>query len=182
MNHTFRGAAFRSPITRQPGQTTKLRAVRRTGFAFLIALLAGVASASAQNMPAGPWVGFWKFIPSKSTFPGPPPKIDQFTIDPDGTIHIHEMSAEGVVRDWYYTPKNNETVEVHGRGPNITVHVKKVNAHRIEHSWNFNGLTAASYSTLSKDGQIQTFHIKGNNKDGTTYEETAVYKKTPPEN
>lgn len=159
----------------------KMRSAKLTCLLFLIALLAGAASLSAQDMPAGPWAGFWKFIPSRSTFPGPPPQIDQFTIEPDGTIRIHEMSAEGKVRDWYYTPKVNQAVKVYGHGPNVTVRVKKVNAHRIEHFWNFNGLRATSYSTLSRDGQIQIFHIKGNNKDGTTYEETAVYKRTPPE-
>lgn len=146
----------------------------------LLSVLAGTIVASAQNIPAGPWAGFWKFIPSESKFPGPPPKVDQFTINPNGTVHVHEMSAEGKVRDWHYTPQIGHAVQVKGRGPNITVLVKKVNAHKMEHFWNFDGLKARSYSTLSSDGKIQIFHIKGKDKDGKLYQETAVYKKTAP--
>lgn len=155
-----------------------LRSLRRTGLLFSPLLLTGAVF--AQTLPAGPWAGFWRFLPARSTFPGAPPKIDEFTIDPDGTIHIHEMSAEGKVRDWYYTPQNGEPAVVHGRGPNVTVVVKKVSSWKIEHSWNFNGAKARSYTTLSRDGQIQTFHIEGVDKDGTHYQETAVYQKTPP--
>ncbi len=156
----------------------RLPSMKLTRVILALSLLAGWDAVSAQSMPAGSWAGFWKFIPAKSTFPGPPPKVDQFTIAPDGTVHIHEMSAEGKVRDWYYTPQAGHWATVEGRGPNVTVLVKKVNAYRIEHVWNFNGASAKSYSTLSKDGKIQIFHIDGMDKDGKSYHETAVYKRT----
>ncbi len=146
----------------------------------LLSVLASTIVVSAQSIPAGAWAGFWKFIPAESKFPGPPPKIDQFTIAPDGTVYVHEMSAEGKVRDWQYTPQPGHAVQVKGRGPNVTVLVKKVNAHKIEHFWNFDGLKARSYSTLSRDGKIQIFHIRGKGKDGKSYQETAVYKRTTP--
>lgn len=161
---------------------TKLRQINCSALILsLFLLLLPANSSEAQGMPAGHWAGFWKFIPSKSIFPGPPPRIDQFTIEPDGTVHVHEMSAEGKVRDWFYTPEEGKPVPVQGRGPNVTVVVRKVSPYRIEHSWNFNGLHATSYSTLSKDGEIQIFHIHGIDRDGKPYREVAVYRRTQPE-
>lgn len=142
-----------------------------------VSLLAPTFTLRAQDMPAGPWAGAWNFIPAKSTYPGPPPSVDQVAIDPDGTVTVNEINAEGKHLHWHYKPQEGQAVPVIGRGDNITVLVKKVNDRRTEHSWNFNGRTAKSYSTLSEDGKIQTFHIDGTDKDGKPYHETVVYER-----
>jgi hypothetical protein len=68
-------------------------------------------------------------------------------------------------------------VPVEGRGPNVTVIVRKVNPHRTEHTWNFDGRSAKSWAILSKDGKTQTFHIEGTDKDGKPFQELVVFEK-----
>jgi hypothetical protein len=131
----------------------------------------------AGDISAGAFAGTWKFNLSKSKFPGPPPTVDMFTMGADGRITISETNADGKSSSWSYKPQEGQAVPVEGRGPNVTVTVHRANDHRIEHTWNFDGRTAKSYSVLSKDGKTQTFHIAGTDKDGKPFEETVVYEK-----
>lgn len=140
-------------------------------------ILAPCLVAVAKDIPAGGFAGTWKFNPAKSQFPGPAPQADGFTMEPDGRITIQETSADGKSSSWTYKPEAGKAVPVEGRGPNVTVLVKRVNARRIEHTWNFDGRSAKSFSTLSKDGKTQTFHIEGTNKDGKPFQETVVFEK-----
>lgn len=140
-------------------------------------LLGGPLTARAADIPAGGFAGIWKFNPAKSQFPGPAPQADGFTMEPDGRITIQETSADGKSSSWTYKPQVGKAVPVEGRGPNVTVLVKKVSSHRIEHTWNFDGRSAKSFSTLSKDGKTQTFHIEGIDKDGKPFQETVVFEK-----
>jgi transposase-like protein len=68
-------------------------------------------------------------------------------------------------------------VPVEGRGPNVTVTVSKVNDHRTEQIWNFNGRAAKSFAILSQDGKTQTFHMEGTDKEGKPFHELVVYEK-----
>jgi len=131
----------------------------------------------AADIPAGGFAGTWKFNPAKSIFPGPAPQADMFTMDPDGRITIQETSADGKSSTWSYKPQAGQAVPVEGRGPNVTVRVKKPNAHRTEQTWNFDGRAAKSWAILSKDGKTQTFHIEGTDKDGKPFKELVVFEK-----
>jgi hypothetical protein len=138
-------------------------------------MLSSLAAATAA-IPAGGFAGTWTANFAKSTFPGAPPKIDMCTIDPDGTVTVNETSAEGRISKWFYTPVEGQPVHVTGR-ENTTVTVKKVNARRMEHTWDRNGRPAKSTSVLSEDGQVTVFTIDGTDKDGKPFHEMVVYDK-----
>jgi hypothetical protein len=154
------------------------RVIHRKAFKLtLILLLVALGMrVYAEDIPAGAWAGTWKFDPARSKFPGPPPQADQIITQPDGTILVHETSAEGKTRDWSYKPQVGKAVAVQGHGENVTVLVKKVNAHRMEQTWDYNGKPATSYATLSRDGKTQTFHVM-RTKDGQPFEEIIVFEK-----
>lgn len=142
-----------------------------------LVLLAIPLAIKAEDIPAGAWAGTWKFNPAKSKFPGPPPQVDQVTIQPDGTVTVNETNAQGKSSTWTYKPQAGQSVPVEGRGENVTVTASKVNEHRTEQVWNFNGRSAKSFAILSKDGKTQTFHMSGTDKDGKPFQETVVYEK-----
>jgi len=139
-------------------------------------LLALSLTLAAADMPAGGFAGTWSANFAKSKFPGPPPKVDMCTIQPDGTVTINETTAEGKVITWTYKPIEGQPVQVTGR-ENVTVTVKRVNDHTIEHTWNFNGKPGKSKSVLSKDGKTTTFTMDGTDKDGKPFHEVVVYDK-----
>lgn len=66
--------------------------------------LAAPLALMAEDIPAGAWAGIW-VATSKSKFPGPSPKLDQVTIDPDGKAAIHVESPDGKITDWSYKPQ-----------------------------------------------------------------------------
>jgi hypothetical protein len=140
-------------------------------------LFAAPLTTVAQDTPAGAWAGTWKFSLEKSKFPGTPPVVDQVTVDPDGTITVNETNSAGKSSSWHYKPEPGKAVPVVGRGENVTVIVTKVNPHKNEQVWNFNGRTAKSYAILSQDGKTQTFHMSGTDKDGKPFTELVVYEK-----
>ena len=139
-------------------------------------LIAVSLTVKAADMPAGGFAGTWSANFAKSKFPGPPPKIDMCTIDPDGTVTINETNSEGKSTTWNYKPVEGQPVSINGR-ENVTVLVKRVNAHTIEHSWNNNGKLGKSKSVLSKDGKTTTFTMDGTDKDGKPFHEVVVYDK-----
>jgi len=138
-------------------------------------MLFGVTQVYA-TMPAGGFAGNWKVNFSQSKFPGPPPQVDECTIDPDGTVHVHEITADGKTNTWQYTPVPGKPVTVEGRDK-TTVMVRKVNAHTNEQIWNFNGRAAKSRAVLSQDGKITTFIMDSIDKDGKPVHEMVVYEK-----
>src|ERR1700683_5170441 len=140
-----------------------------------LSLLAIPLTTSAADIPAGAFAGTWNFNLEKSKLPGPAPKVDMFTMDPDGRVTIHETNSEGKSSSWTYKPQAGQAVPVEGRGPNVTVTVSKVNDHRTEQIWNFNGRAAKSFAILSQDGKTQTFHMEGTDKDGKPFHEVVVY-------
>jgi len=141
-----------------------------------LALFAISVSAKPADMPAGGFAGTWKVNFAKSTFPGPPPKVDMAIVDPDGTVTVHEINSEGKSIDWHYKPIEGQAVPVIGRD-NTTVTVRKVDSHTNEHIWNFNGRAAKSKAVLSEDGKTTTFTIDGIDKDGKPFHEMVVYDK-----
>jgi hypothetical protein len=150
----------------------------RSGWLLLtLSLFSVPLTTSAADIPAGAFAGTWKFNLAKCKFPGPPPQVDMFTMDPDGRVTVHEISADGKNSTWTYKPQAGQAVAVEGRGPNVTVIASKVNAHRTEQIWNFNGRAAKSWAILSEDGKTQTFHMEGTDKDGKPFQELVVYEK-----
>ena len=139
-------------------------------------LLAVSLTLAAADMPAGGFAGTWSANFEKSKFPGPPPKVDMCTIQADGTVTINETTADGKLIHWTYKPIEGQPVQVTGR-ENVTVTVKRVNDHTIEHTWNFNGKPGKSKSVLSKDGKTTTFTMDGTDKDGKPFHEVVVYDK-----
>jgi lipocalin len=127
-------------------------------------------------MPAGVFAGQWKVNFAKSKFPGPPPQVDECTVDPDGTVHVHEVSADGKTNTWQYTPIAGKAVSVEGRD-NTTVLVKKLNPHTNQQVWNINGRAAKSKAIVSNDGKTTTFTMDGVDKDGKPFHELVVYDK-----
>jgi len=146
----------------------------------LLILSAAFASLSVfplhATMPAGGFAGNWKVNFEKSKFPGPPPQVDECTVDPDGTVTVRETSPDGKSTTWHYTPVPGKAVPIEGRD-NATVIVKKVNSHTNEQIWNFNGRSAKSKAVLSKDGKTTTFTMDGTDKDGKPFHEMVVYDK-----
>lgn len=143
----------------------------------LAAVFAFVAVVPLQaQMPAGGFAGKWKVNLSKSKFPGPPPQVDECTVEPDGTVIVNETSADGKITSWHYTPVARKAVAIDGR-ENSTVMVKKVNSHTNEQTWNFNGKAAKSKAVLSADGKTTTFTMDGTDKDGKPFHEMVVYDK-----
>jgi hypothetical protein len=134
-------------------------------------------SLSAQGTEAGLWAGTWKFNPAKSKFPGNPPQADQVTIDPDFTITVEETNSAGKQSKWSYKPEQGKAVPVTGRGENVTVVATKVSPYKTTQEWNYNGRTAKSYATISRDGKTQTFHMSGTDKDGKPFQEMVVFEK-----
>jgi hypothetical protein len=138
--------------------------------------LAVSLTVNAADMDPGGFAGTWSANFAKSKFPGPPPKIDMCTIDRDGTVTINETNSEGKSTTWNYKPVEGQPVSINGR-EKVTVLVKKVDAHTIEHTWNNNGKTAKSKSVLSQDGKTTTFTMDGTDKDGKPFHEVVVYDK-----
>lgn len=128
------------------------------------------------QMPAEGFAGKWKVNFAKSKFPGPPPKVDECTVDPDGTVTVNETSSDGKSTSWHYTPVAGKAVSIDGRD-NSTVIVKRVNSRIREQVWNFNGRAANSKAVLSPDGKITTFTMDGTDKDGKPFHEMVVYDK-----
>jgi len=120
-------------------------------------LFAAPLFAVAQDMAAGAWAGTWVASSTKSKFPGPPPTMDQVTIQPDGTVAVHVVSADGKTSDWSYKPQLGKAVPIQGRD-NTTVEVVKVNDYQNNQIWNHEGKITHTHSTLSKDGKVQTFY------------------------
>jgi hypothetical protein len=123
--------------------------------AFLIAAVAPL-TVVAQDMPAGKWAGTWEANDAKSKFPGPPPKVDQVTIQPDGSVAVHVVNSTGKVSDWSYKPQAGKPVTIAGRD-GVTIRVVKVSDYRNDHIWTKDGKVTRTHSTLSKDGKTQTF-------------------------
>ena len=88
----------------------KVSAMKLRGlmFAAMLFLLAVPLIATAEDIPAGAWAGTWVASTAKSKFPGTAPKLDQVTIQADGTIAVHVESADGKVVDWSYKPQVGE--------------------------------------------------------------------------
>jgi hypothetical protein len=148
-------------------------------FFVTLLLLALPLIATAEDIPAGAWAGTWVASTAKSKFPGTPPKLDQVTIQADGSIAIHVESADGKVADWSYKPQVGTFVPIQGRD-NVTVKIIKVNDHRLDQVWNSKGKITRSHATLSKDGKTQTFYAApGKDKDGNPFQEIVVYEKQP---
>lgn len=141
----------------------------------LVFAFAAVSQLQAQ-MPAEGFAGQWKVNFAKSKFPGPPPRVDECTIDRDGTVTVNETSSDGKSTSWHYTPVPGKAVTVAGRD-NSTVIVKRVNRHTREQTWNNNGKTAKSKAVLSADGKTTTFTMDGTDKDGKPFHEMVVYEK-----
>jgi hypothetical protein len=139
-------------------------------------LVAISLTVKAADMPAGGFAGTWKANFAKSKFPGPPPQVDECTIDPDGTVTINEVSPEGKSITWHYKPIEGQAVPIVGRD-NTTVLVKKINDHTNEQTWTSNGKTNKSKAVLSKDGKTTTFNMDGIDKDGKPFHELVVYDK-----
>jgi hypothetical protein len=143
--------------------------------ALLFALAAPLAVV-AEDLPAGAWAGTW-VATSKSKFPGPAPKLDQVTIDPDGKAAIHVESPDGKITDWSYKPQVGKFIPIDGRD-GVTVQVVKVSDYRLNQIWKKNGKITRSHSTLSKDGKTQIFYAApGKDKDGKPFQEVVVYEK-----
>ena len=79
--------------------------LRNCFMAVSLLLFAAPLTAVAQDMPAGAWAGTWVANPAKSKFPGPPPTVDQVIIQPDGSVAVHVVSADGKTSDWSYKPQ-----------------------------------------------------------------------------
>jgi hypothetical protein len=142
----------------------------------LTAVFIFVAALQLQaQMPAGGFAGNWKANFEKSKFPGPPPKVDECKVDPDGTVTVNEVTPEGKSVSWHYTPVAGKAVSLVGRDGMVTV--KKVNSHKNEQTWDFNGRSAKSTAVLSKDGKTTTFVMDGTDKDGKPFHEEVVYDK-----
>ena len=153
---------------------TKLRGLM---FAAMLLLLAVPLIATAEDIPAGAWAGTWVASTAKSKFPGTAPKLDQVTIQVDGTIAVHVESADGKVVDWSYKPQVGKFVPIQGRD-NATVKIVKVSDYRLNQVWNSKGKITKSHATLSKDGKTQTFYAApGKDKDGKPFQEVVVYEK-----
>jgi hypothetical protein len=125
-------------------------------YAAAMLLVAAPVFAIAQDIPAGAWAGTWVASNTKSKFPGPPPTLDQVTIQPDGTVAVHVVSADGKTSDWSYKPQLGKSVSIQGRD-NTTVEVVKVNDYLNNQIWSHEGKITHTHSTLSKDGKVQTF-------------------------
>jgi hypothetical protein len=148
------------------------------GCAAFVLLLSAQMAGMAQDIPAGAWAGRWKLNLAQSSFPGrPAPQDDQLLIQPDGTVTVFETNSHGEKSSWSYKPQAGRSVEVSGR-TNWTVTARKVNDHRTEQVWNFNGHMAKSWATLSKDGTRQTFHLSGTNELGKPFHQVVVYDKS----
>ena len=143
--------------------------------ALLIAMCASVVI--AEDIPAGAWEGNWIANTSKSKFPNTPPKVDQVTIQPDGSIAVHVVAVDGKEANWSYKPQKGQFVHIQGRD-NVTVQIVKVNDHQLNQIWNANGKISRTHATLSKDGKIQTFYgAPGTDSAGKPFQEVVVYEK-----
>ena len=100
--------------------------------AALLLFCAAPVIALAQDMPAGAWAGTWVANSAKSKFPGPAPTLDQVTIQPDGAVAVHVVSADGKTADWSYKPQAGKSVPIQGRD-NTTVEVVKVGERTVFH-------------------------------------------------
>lgn len=149
---------------------------RRSLLGSCLLLLASPLAAMAQDIPAGPWAGDWIANPTKSHFPGTAPKVDQVTIQPDGTTAIHVVDHDGKTSDWSYKPQVGQAEPIQGRD-NVTVKIVKVNAHRIDQTWNNKGKITHTHSILSRDGKTQTFYGAPEMRDGRRVREIVVYEK-----
>jgi hypothetical protein len=154
------------------------RAARKVlGFVATVLLVTVQFAVIAQDILAGAWAGSWKLNLAQSSFPGrPAPQDDQLTILADGTVTVTETNWQGKRSSWSYKPQAGREVPVSGR-TNWTVLARKVNDHKTEQVWNFNGHMAKSWATLSKDGARQTFHLSGTNEAGKPFHQVVVYDK-----
>ncbi len=156
----------------------KLDTMKVRGFFLLAAFLISSAALNtmAEDIPAGAWAGTW-IAGSASKFPGTPPKLDQVTIQPDGTVAVHVVDPDGKTTDWSYKPQVGKFVPIQGRN-GVTVKIIKVNDRLINQVWNSKGKISKSHATLSKDGKIQTFYAApGKDKNGNPVQEVVVYEK-----
>ena len=140
-------------------------------------LITCTATIVAEDIPAGAWEGNWIANTSKSKFPGTPPKVDQVTIQADGSIAVHVVNAEGKISDWSYKPQKGQFVPIQGRDK-VTVQIVKANDHQLNQIWNADGKITRTHATLSRDGKIQTFYgSPAPGKDGKPFQEVVVYEK-----
>lgn len=148
-------------------------------FAVALFLIALPLIATAEDIPAGAWAGTWVASAAKSKFPGPAPKLDQVTIQPDGSIAVHVEGSDGKIVDWSYKPQVGTFVPIQGRD-SVTVKIIKVSDYRLDQVWDSKGKISKSHATLSKDGKTQTFYAApGKDKDGKPVQEIVVYEKQP---
>jgi hypothetical protein len=85
----------------------------KTTLQMLIAVFIFVTAIQLQaQMPAGGFAGNWKANFEKSKFPGPPPKVDECTVDADGTVTVNEVNPEGKSLSWHYTPVPGKAVSL----------------------------------------------------------------------
>jgi hypothetical protein len=153
-----------------------ISAMKKPFLALAVSLMAASMTVQAADMAPGGFAGTWKANFAKSKFPGPPPQVDDCTIDADGTVTINEVNSEGKSITWHYKPVEGQAVPIVGRD-NTTVLVKKINDHTNEQIWTSNGKTNKSRAVLSKDGKTTTFNMDGVDKDGKPFHETVVYDK-----
>jgi hypothetical protein len=144
-------------------------------FVAAVLIVSSQLAVTAHNIPARAWAGKWKINLAQSSFPGrPAPQDDELTIEADGTVTVFETNSQGKKSSWSYKPQAGRRVTVSGR-ENWTVIARKVNDHRTEQEWNFNGHMAKSWAILSEDGKRQTFHLSGTNEAGKPFHQVVVY-------
>ena len=152
------------------------RAGRRIlGLGAAVLIVSAQLAVRAQDIPAGAWAGRWKINLAQSSFPGRhAPQDDELRIEADGTVTVFETNWQGKKSSWSYKPQAGKEVRVTGR-TNWTVIARKVNEHRTEQEWNFDGHMAKSWAILSRDGKRQTFHLSGTNEAGKPFHQVVVY-------
>jgi hypothetical protein len=146
----------------------------------LVVVFAGSA-ASAQG--ADPINGTWQLNLAKSTYnPGPAPQSQTVTIegtDAARKIMVDVTPASGPAQHWAVSGASGAQLPVVGNNPNADKYViKRVNATTLEAQYMKDGKpTLKQMAVVSADGKMLTVTASGNDAQGRTINNVAVYSK-----
>lgn len=146
---------------------------RKLAMLIVLALATSLALVGADSQ----FTGTWKLNVAKSKFsPGPAPKSETVTIQPDEKVIVEGVDAAGQPISWSFTPKGDAPSTITGL-PNSSVIAKRIDDRNVEHTWKINGGSTTGHGVLSKNGKTMKYTMTGAGPKGEPIHNVEIFER-----